>query len=196
MNRKPFIFEGPDACGKTTLAKAVIERYGGQYIHLTLELHLVEAQWQALVSAANYPGITIIDRHWVSEQVYGTVYRGDCAATNSHAPWQVNFFAQLDGTYVFCLPRPDKAFLYHQEMAAQREEMYESNGRILQVAQAYHQFVYGATDKKTAFDDVDCFASRVASHGGWLTREPSYIYDRSIHALDEWLDMHSSLFTE
>ena len=29
------ILEGPDACGKTTLAEKMVELWGGKYIHLT-----------------------------------------------------------------------------------------------------------------------------------------------------------------
>ena len=194
MDRKPFILEGPDACGKTTLAHAIISKFGGRYIHLTFEDHLVELQWSALVEAANNPGITIIDRHWVSEQVYGSVYRNS-VSTDPHAPWQINMFEQLEGIYIFCLPRPDKAFLYHREMAVKREELYESDGRTLQAAQAYYQFVYGTTDVNTAFGEINCLAKRVARSGGFLHQYESYVFDRSTHSPEEWLDMHASLFT-
>lgn len=79
------VLEGPDAGGKTTLADDILSQYPEDetvYIHndasdAKLPGSLVRHYKAQLLDALDRPGIiTVIDRSFLSEYVYGTVYRG------------------------------------------------------------------------------------------------------------------------
>ena len=77
--KKLILFEGPDACGKTTLINSIKKEYDA-YIHNGLypsQQTAIDAYMDQFESFEKYnqSGLTLIDRaHW-SEQVYGKVIR-------------------------------------------------------------------------------------------------------------------------
>lgn len=84
MIPKIFIVEGPDNCGKSTLAKEIAKRVGGNYWHMTsgpgLDDHRAMSRYQldALKNAEinlELGNTTVFDRHWPSDQVYGLELR-------------------------------------------------------------------------------------------------------------------------
>lgn len=74
-----IIFEGPDGAGKTTLAKAVTERFDADYVHCgpfpqvsaSLPHLYVDAMMPAVLGHRNI----VMDRCWISEKPYGLAYR-------------------------------------------------------------------------------------------------------------------------
>lgn len=72
-----IILEGADGTGKTTLARELVRRHDAFYIHNGLWPNM----WQrhlACVDLAikrSQTQLVVIDRLWLSEQVYGTVFR-------------------------------------------------------------------------------------------------------------------------
>lgn len=75
------IFEGPDGSGKTTLARAFADEMNMRYVHLgplknvsyrALARMYVEAMLPAI---HGYQGV-VMDRSWLSEPIYGKVFRG------------------------------------------------------------------------------------------------------------------------
>lgn len=75
------IFEGPDGCGKTTAAQAFAKARGAKYVHFPalknvtnvgLPRMYIEAMMPALLGYQN----VVLDRCWISEYPYGTVFRG------------------------------------------------------------------------------------------------------------------------
>lgn len=71
------IIEGPDGAGKTTLVSALHRAIPAAHVthHGPLPgvTNLSEIYHQSMVE---HSGLTIIDRAWVSERIYGTVCRG------------------------------------------------------------------------------------------------------------------------
>lgn len=76
--RGVILIEGADASGKTTLARHLVERYDAKYIHSTVRRDVWKWHLAALRLAHYYSqhGLVVLDRHFLSEQIYGAVYRG------------------------------------------------------------------------------------------------------------------------
>lgn len=85
MTPRIIIVEGPDNCGKSTLAKELATRFNANYWHMTsgpglcehgaMELYQRDAFKNALVNL-EMGHTTVFDRHWPSDQVYGPILRG------------------------------------------------------------------------------------------------------------------------
>lgn len=83
MEPRIIICEGADASGKSTLAKAIAEKWGGVYWHMTwnkklglaFEDYMMEAYRNAIENM-RLGKIVVFDRFWISDLVYGTHFRG------------------------------------------------------------------------------------------------------------------------
>ena len=70
------VLEGANAAGKTTLARHLVERYGARYLHS----RPTRDPWRRHVAmlrravALSERHLVVLDRHWLSEQVYGRVF--------------------------------------------------------------------------------------------------------------------------
>ena len=136
------ILEGPDGCGKTTLAEFLRDNYGAHIIHSTwsktLEPRMLnymeETLDQALEIAKNQ--LVVLDRHWLSELVYADVYRGGSSLQDYHQKAHDALkFHDVFTNVVYCLPHDlELARLHFDKMKAEREEMYTD---ITEVIQAY-----------------------------------------------------------
>ena len=115
-----FIVEGPDACGKTSLARALAKRFDAVYIHMTATETLIPAMADytanmienAKVNLAQGRSV-VFDRAWISELCYGGVFRGTVFADVAD---QAKAFNELKPTTIFCMD-PNCA-----EVAADRHE--------------------------------------------------------------------------
>jgi len=108
MRPKIIIVEGPDNCGKTTLAKSIAYRLNATYWHMTagkglvdhdaMALYQLNAIHNAIVNVEQ--GRTIVfDRLWPSDVVYGTALRGRPSTP-------VDQFIELlkpHAVYIFCM---------------------------------------------------------------------------------------------
>lgn len=115
-----FIFEGPDAVGKTTLAKHFAASIGAVYWHMTCTSKLAPAmldyQLNAVANAnANIDRCSVVfDRLWPSELCYGKVFRPDTMINPSVIRAEIS---KLDPVYVFCFDEKGA------EAAADRHEV-------------------------------------------------------------------------
>lgn len=147
MRRYPIIvIDGPDACGKTFLARKFCEQYGGRYLHLTLRKKMLEHQAVSLHLAAkwsvNHP--VVIDRHWISEQIYGGVYRSGSPLGIQASRLDCLFADVLGAVYVITLLGSVKeTFMAHAQSTLVRDEMYEPDERAVQVINGYWDLWYG-----------------------------------------------------
>lgn len=79
--KRVIIFEGPDGCGKTTLARAVRDALGAVYTHhgpypaLTHGCELVPVYLRSVAPALQDHNHVVLDRCWISELPYGLAYR-------------------------------------------------------------------------------------------------------------------------
>jgi len=75
-----IVLDGPDASGKSTLAKTMQELYGAKILHATYRFkNNMFAYHTAILKKAiaeSQKGLVVIDRLWLSEQVYANVFRG------------------------------------------------------------------------------------------------------------------------
>jgi len=105
-----IVLEGPDAAGKTTLAKHLACAIGAStyWCTWTPALNTAMADYQQNVidnarwNIQELGRPMILDRHWPSEWVYGQVFR---ALDQAQIGWMCQFDAQikdLGGVYVFC----------------------------------------------------------------------------------------------
>lgn len=121
-----IILEGADGTGKTTLANALAHALNGMVLHAGFDKQWDIRQYHAAIITSAYfyenAGCpTIIDRWALSEQVYGTVFRGGPA-------YDVNRMlemAQNEYNPIFIYCRNDNVVENHQKNAAERPEMYD-----------------------------------------------------------------------
>lgn len=112
-----IILEGPDCCGKTTLAKRLISKYHGAYIHCGYSkgLDVWKYHTDVLDKAVKLykKKLVCIDRHWPSEMVYGQTFRKG-SAKDYDAKQLDQRIQKMAGLYVWCLPhRVDFVFEQH-----------------------------------------------------------------------------------
>lgn len=112
-----IVLDGPDCCGKTTLAKTLIENHGAKYVHATYRFgNTMFAYHTAVLRKAvklSADHLVVVDRLWPSEIVYGNVFRKGLAygkEPSTESPWS-HGWSMFDAVlrkhaaiYVFCLP--------------------------------------------------------------------------------------------
>jgi hypothetical protein len=108
-----IIIEGPDQCGKTTLGLHLAKQFRGFYYHATCTKALVGAMVDyhrnildnAETNIKN--GVTVIlDRYWLSEQVYSRVLRPEIGPYGNDAASydeMVNRCSKLNAVTICCL---------------------------------------------------------------------------------------------
>jgi hypothetical protein len=147
MKRHPIIIiDGPDACGKTTWARAYCDRYNGRYIHLTLREKMLEHQAVSLHMACKWSADrpVVIDRHWISEQIYGGVYRGGTQIAQQALNLDELIVDVIGAVYVIAILQNPRTMAHaHAEMSMIRDEMYVPDQRTLEVANGYYDLWHG-----------------------------------------------------
>jgi thymidylate kinase len=171
---KILVFEGADSSGKTTLAKAIIERYPStRYFHGLPYIGWVEEAHRAMLHAAmNYDNLVIIDRHWISEYVYGPIFRGKIAYSDDVAK-EFDLMIRSFGMYILCVPsnvrEHERRF---QRERANKKEMFDSS---VEVAMAYRHLAYGYMHEVG-----DNLLQRYIRHGDFTMRN-CLIYDLDVN---------------
>lgn len=108
-----IILDGPDATGKTTLQEFFVSEYNAIPIHLTwtkeLAPRMFDYQTEKMLEAIELSStnLVIVDRHWISEKIYGNVLRGG-------SPWPLmgkmmdRIWRKHAALYVITLPVQSK----------------------------------------------------------------------------------------
>lgn len=153
-----IILDGPDGAGKTTLGKRLVELYGGKYFHLTYrwKSRMFEYHTAALhhaLSLANKQ-LVVVDRLWMSEIVYATVYRG--GSTWPHMGRLLDRVIRAHaGLYVMCFDESMKA---HQdrfmELKASRVEMYNDTTDVWALYNVMYHGSLGGEYGQDYFSDI------------------------------------------
>ena len=122
------IIDGPDAAGKTTLAKAIAHKQGAQYFHCGYNREWDMETYHRFIlhtagkmeAQANVP--CIIDRWAMSEAAYGKVFRGrpsypaQCLMNEALVAYKP--------TLIYC--KPSNIADNFSRMKETRDEMYDS----------------------------------------------------------------------
>jgi hypothetical protein len=146
-----IILEGADGTGKTTLAKAICKELEAHYIHATwsreLDCRMLEYQMNILSEAfENYHKTgkpTIIDRLWLSESVYGEIYRSG-SKFPYHGRIIEQFINSIGGFTIICLVKDKLEHkLRFEKLKKERFEMYED---IEKVVDLYTFFYCGCSN--------------------------------------------------
>ncbi len=157
MRNQLLILEGSDCSGKTTLANKIIDFYGKDncnYIHSSFhkKMDVLKDHTQTLDEAIgnlkNYT-ITILDRHWISECIYGKVYRQGCSYGNEAINFH-NRIMQYNGQYILCLPNKTIVKDNHKRLSQERSEMFTDISGVINM---YWDLWYGS-HKEEATDDI------------------------------------------
>lgn len=180
------ILEGPDCTGKSTLARKLVETFNGVYIHATWSEQLARAMWDYHLQIVNDAvrqcddRLVVVDRLWLSEVIYGAVYRG-----GSKIPHEGRMLDRILRSYgalnVICLPEsPESGAKAIFESAKKRDEMWEKEGyeKLLALCQYFDAFAFGGqTENVSNYADVfvraggvmkvrdDCIRYCIADHG-------------------------------
>lgn len=197
-----LVLDGADAVGKTTLADhfaklvgkttlddTVPAQDGVKYVHMTYikdNREMFLANYMALIQAQVWlhQGFHVVmDRGWLSENVYAGVYRG-----GSGLAYDVRgldrVIQRLCGVYVVCAPHPDSAVKRHAESHAKRQEMYAPDERIREVAQRYYDLWHGVEVDGVRRGLCDDYVQCLIDAGGMCGRQDAILYDIDVQADD------------
>lgn len=189
-----IVLDGPDAVGKTTIAKEFIRKFPNtKYIHNGYRWKdKIFDYHTAVMKLASKWAMThnvIIDRWWPSEACYASVYRNTSAW-----PLQGRFHERLALKYgvIYLLCLPDQNTLdRHTEMKKVRDEMYEN---IEDLCDLYYKLYYGDLNHKDKGNYID----KLILSGG-VKDIPYYIpytIERWGAHLDTFLDLVMHVATE
>jgi len=169
-----IIIEGADGTGKTTLAKAICKKYNGQYFHLTFNTSPYDYQLRTLEEACKLSEtqLVVIDRLWISEQIYAQVYRkGSLMSVGArHIDRIIQKYA---GIYIMAVPHDSiQATQDFYVLSKTRQEMYTD--RMDEVADRFYDFTYGAQNRVDSYLD---YTDHIAYQGGFNQRSDVIIWD-------------------
>jgi DNA polymerase III delta prime subunit len=106
--KRVFVFEGPDGTGKTTLAMALSRRIGATYIHHGSYPQagddLLAIYTVSMIPAVSMVVDVVMDRSWLSEKIYGHVYRNgaDRIGDARRHTFEVSLMAQVKILVIQC----------------------------------------------------------------------------------------------
>lgn len=136
------IFEGPDGSGKSTAAKKYAEATGARLVHcgpypqLTTELKHVYLQ--AMVPALLDYDHVVLDRCWISEPIYGAIFRnGEDRLGRRGCELLDGIAALCDGHVIVCLPPLETCLDNWRRRHAQGGEYLEREEQLRDVWQLY-----------------------------------------------------------
>jgi thymidylate kinase len=186
-----IILDGADCVGKTTLANKIAERaqsigadpvirHQGKPVEGTCWQVHSDALLEYLQEAFNEEKLVIGDRHFLSEAIYGSVYR-----TGSEYPYAVRHIDRLLHRFralrVICAPPIEDVVKMHAEMKKIRFEEYDSG--MDKVGQRYKDLWSGAhsgTSSETTnwvYDERRDYIEQLTMTGGVSDKNGWYHYD-------------------
>lgn len=137
-----IVLDGGDGTGKTTLARALMEKHDAFYIHNGLWPNM----WQRHLAAVDLAikksrhQLVVIDRLYLSEQIYGQVFRAG-PSYDLGARCLDRILQRYGALNVLCVRRDLKRHVAHfEELRTRRPEKFNS---MKVVAQRYYDLLEG-----------------------------------------------------
>lgn len=192
-----ILLDGADGAGKTTLAEKIKERaekLGADAVVHHLGKPARGRCWQEHSDALTLyikeafleNKLVIADRHFLSEAIYGTVYRD-----GSEYPYAARHFDRLMHRFrclrVICAPPVEHVVETHARLKGERHEEYDD--KMDEVAHRYLDLWNGAVfnedDKKiNYYYSDDDYISQLTYRGGVNDKIGWYHYDVTEHGKD------------
>lgn len=135
-----LILEGPDGAGKTTLANTIKQAWPETiYHHHGPDKHLLSTELASRYMVSLRPALRgtdlVMDRSWLSEPIYATVYRGTASRITPVQRRMLERAALQAGMVVVrCLPGEERCV---ETFLTGREEMLNNAEQLRAVYQAY-----------------------------------------------------------
>lgn len=139
--RTLFICEGPDNAGKTTLAKLLAKRFNAHYVHggpfpAIHGFGLARMYAEMMIPALLGHKDVVMDRCWMSEYIYGTVFRDGEDRLGPDACRMLERYAmRCDVRVALCLPAPGTA----RQALGRRGEYLTTQQQLDDVEMIYHE---------------------------------------------------------
>lgn len=157
-----IVLDGPDASGKTTLQQHFVTAHGAVPFHLTYPApaeyrnmwEYQTAMMKQAIDRANHE-LVIVDRHWISENIYASVFRGG-------SPWphmgrmMHRVWLKHSALYIICVPSTLDIGLKRHRENIDAKHPYEDNKFILLMSR-YQALINGgiiATNKRDFAQEV------------------------------------------
>jgi thymidylate kinase len=119
-----IILEGPDCAGKTTLATKLKEKLTDYlYIHHGVYAHAYKPHLESLKLET-----VIIDRHWPSELIYGTIFRA--GPTYNIYTMEKRVTENVLTKHILCLPPKDLVLKNFLERKGKGQEQFDDVSKV------------------------------------------------------------------
>lgn len=180
-----LILEGPDGAGKTTLAETLRQRFQGNgMVHIVKHgpytgiepEHLCRIYFRAMSPALTFDDTVIMDRSWISEPIYGEVYRNGQNRIDMPRKRMLERVALSRGVVVIhCQPdfetcaetfekRPDEEYLDDINQLEQVYEEYEALPLITNLPTVHYDYTCDTVDE--LLDKVAKVSTKNEASGG------------------------------
>lgn len=177
-----IMLEGPDGCGKTTLARKLVEKYDAFYIHGRVHKNIWKYHTAAarLASRKSQHQLVVVDRNWPSEAVYGPLFR-DTMGYKLGERCLDRVFLKMATLHVMCLPENEDSIV--RNFNRLKESRREEHPVVLDVARSYRSLWEGGQPDTKIY-----YADSISRAGGLNTRHDWVRYDWSTqgHDLDSF----------
>lgn len=174
MSKGIIILEGADCSGKTTLATVIRSLGEHEYVHCGIS----DEVWKLHSGVVGRAGplsadkLVIIDRLWLSEQVYGQAYRSG-PAYDFGARFLDRLLTAAGAITVLCVPEnTGRQKAIHQQRRSKGDEAFADAGPSIQL---YWDLCHGDHSKPggTYLDEL----IRTYNPLRFTDRETVYVYD-------------------
>jgi hypothetical protein len=167
-----LVMEGADLTGKTTLAQALCRRHGGLYVHHGVYDDPWTAHLQSVkrVVAEAQERLVVLDRLWLSEQVYGQAYRGG-PAYDLGARCLDRVLQRFGAVTVLCV-REDLSAHVADFRRGRDEGRAEYPRDVAEAARLYYDLARG-----NVAQGGDTYLDQLVRAGGYSKRRDVIIYD-------------------
>ncbi len=182
-----IVLDGPDGCGKTTLAEKFQELYGAQILHLTWSPELENRMSDYMIGnieeaiELSKTKLVIIDRCWMSEICYSEAFRNGTNWPLLHETCD-RMLLNNNAYNVICMPNdPRRGIERFNKLKTERDEMYDSIDNVFD----YYYAIYWGTQKGIVDNSFKSeYANMIINSGGLVRRNDFISYDFEMDGSD------------
>lgn len=179
MTKGILVLEGGDSAGKTTLARYLAERHAARVLHSTVRKDCWRWHLGALRLAARLAQtqLVVLDRHFLSELVYGCVFR-DGPQYDVGARCFDRVLRRVGAVYVLCAPADQERQVarWEADRVAGKREHFD---RVREVLATYADLRYGNLARPG-----DGYLDQLIRFGDFTLRDDVRVYDLDVHGRD------------